>query len=409
MGVYDIASNTWTTIANPLGQGTGNITAYGGLLYLVAGQSFVSYDPVTGTTKTLASAPAFNDSSQDPTNGGPFNYCTGTGFQEWGAIAGYEGKIYGHQGDGCNGFAVYDIASNTWTELPLMPGYPVLGGTIDPSTGTYYTYGSYDEANFWSYSVATKTWTTRTFPSSVNDGGMAYVSAPGLQGIYAVYGEGSTGFARYNTVAGAYVSVKKSASAKTVGVGQKFTYTLRVKNSGGATATKVTVKDKLPSAVRFAKHSTSAGKCTGKATVTCSLGTLKAGKSATVKITVIARKAGKPKNTATVSTTAFNANLKPSSSVTVKITAKSLKLSVTPHTAGAGTRTCYAFTGTSGGKGVGGAKVSLAGRSATTSGSGSATLCLTLKQGTYHARITKSGYSSATAAIRVTAAPAFTG
>jgi hypothetical protein len=30
LGVYDIASNSWSTIPNPLGQGTGNITAVGG-------------------------------------------------------------------------------------------------------------------------------------------------------------------------------------------------------------------------------------------------------------------------------------------------------------------------------------------------------------------------------------------
>ena len=390
LGVYDIATGTWTTIANPLGSGTGDITAAGGLLYLAVGSSFVSYNPATNTTTTLAAAP---------------------GFSKWGALAAYNGKIYGSEGDGAGGgFAVYDIASNTWTALTPVPNGTVLGGAIDPVTGTFYTYGDYFGNTWDEYDIATGTWTTTTFPySSINDGGMAYVSTPGLQGIYATYGQDSTGFTRFNTTAGAAVSVKKTASAKTVGVGSKFSYTLHVKNAGGSDATGVKVSDKLPGAVRFSKDSASAGTCSGKSTVTCNLGTLKAGQSATVKITVTARKAGKAKNTATVSTSSFNTSTQLSSSVTVKITARALKLSVTPHKATAGTKTCYAFTATSGGKGVGGAKVSLSGHSATTSSSGHATLCVTLKKGTYHARITKSGFTSATAAIHVTAAPAFTG
>jgi uncharacterized repeat protein (TIGR01451 family) len=380
-------------MSSPLGSRTGDITSANGLIYLAVGSSFVSYNPSTGVTKTLATPPT-------------------PGFTDWGALVAYHGKIYGTEGDGNFGFYVYDISSNTWKTLPSVPNGSVLGAAIDPVTGTLYTYGNYDENHWDMFNIAAGTWTQATYPfASVDDGGLTYVSTPGLQGIYSTTGENDAafGFYRYNTVAGADVSVKKSASKKTVGVGGEFTYTLRVKNAGATSATGVKVTDKLPSAVKFVKHTTSAGTCSGTTTVTCHLGTLGAGKTDTVKITVKARKTGKPKNTATVSTTSINTSPTLTSSVTVKITAKRLKLSVTPRTAGAGTRTCYAFHGTSGGKGVHGAKVSLAGRSATTSSSGRATLCLTLKKGTYHARISKSGYVSASAAIRVTAAPAFTG
>jgi DNA-binding beta-propeller fold protein YncE len=97
---------------------------------------------------------------------------------------------------------------------------------------------------------------------------------------------------------------------------------------------------------------------------------------------------------------------------TVKIAAakKSLKLSVSPKSAKAGQSTCYAFKATSKGHGVKKVSVKLAGHTATTSGSGKATLCLTLKKGTYHARASKHGYTAAVAAIRITAAaPVFTG
>jgi uncharacterized repeat protein (TIGR01451 family) len=390
IGVYDIATGTWSTLTNPLGEATGDITSAGGLIYMGEGSGFVSYDPSTAATKTLASPPS--------------------GLSSWGVLAPYDGKIYATEGDGSSGFSVYDIASNTWTTLPDVPSGAVLGGAIDPVSGTFFAYGNYGGDTFDMYNIASGTWTTTTFPGTdVDDGGMAYVPTPGLQGIYATYGQDEDGFTRYNTVAGADVSIKKTASAKHVGVGQHLTYTLSVKNTGGSTADDVTAADKLPSDVKFHKDSTSAGRCSGKTTVTCSLGTVNAGRSVKVKITVTAKRKGKSKNTGTVSTSSFNLSTDTSSSVTVKIVGKPLKLSVTPHTAAAGVKTCYAFTGTSGGKAVGGAKVTLGGHSATTSSHGTASLCLSLKKGTYHPRISKSGYIAATAAIRVTAAPAFTG
>lgn len=402
MGVYDIATNTWTTTTNPLGQGTGNIVASGGLLYLVVGTSFVSYDPATNTTTTLAAAPGFPDSN-----------CPGCGFQRWGALAVYNGKIYGTQGNSHNGFAVYDIASNSWTELPLVPGGTVLGGAIDPITGTYYAYGTYGGSNFYAFDIASGAWTTLTFPyNNLDDGGLAYVSTPGLQGIYATYGEGSTGFTRFNTPAPASVSLKKSASHSRVTVGHGFSYTLKATNSGGFAADAVTVIDKLPSQVKLDKATASQGTCSGTTTVTCNLGTLDAGASATVTLKVTAKKAAKTKNTATLSTTSPNASTATSSSADVTIIAPALKLSVTPHSATAGRVTCYAFKATSGGKAVHGAKVALGGHRATTSKAGKARLCLSLTKGTHHARVTKSGYKAATAAIRVHAAaapPAFTG
>ena len=98
-----------------------------------------------------------------------------------------------------------------------------------------------------------------------------------------------------------------------------------------------------------------------------------------------------------------------SHTVKVASAAKPLKVSVTPSSAKAGQMTCYAFTVTSKRKGVGHVSVKLAGRTARTS-DGKASLCLTLKKGTYVARASRSGYRTAAARIRVTAAsPVFTG
>ncbi len=315
LAVYDIAANTWTTIANPLGEASGDITAYRGLLYMVNGTRFVSYKPSTGTTRTLADPPDFTDST------GKYGDCH-QGFQPWGSLAPYGGKIYGTEGNSCNAFAVYDVASNTWTELPTVPSGAVLGGAIDPVTGTFYTYGNYNGDTWDVYKIATHTWTTMTYPySNVGDGGLAYVSTPGLQGIYSTTGENDTGFGfnRYNTVAGPAVSVKNSAGKHHPSVGTKFKYTVRVKNSGGTSAKKVTLVDKLPSVVRIDSVRTTKGKCSAKRPVKCKLGTLKPGHSVKVRITVTAHKKGKGKSKATVKTTSFNASQKTTSTVTIKV------------------------------------------------------------------------------------------
>lgn len=323
MGVYDIATKTWTTMGFPpgtgSGDGTGDITAFGGRLYLAAGTEFVSYDPATNVTETLASAPAFSDATYEfqEEDG---NDCAGTGFTPWGALAVYKGQIYGTQGDGCSGSAVYDIASNKWTELPLVPGFTVLGGAVDPVSGTFFAYGGYEENGFFSLNTAKRTWSTLTFPSTdINDGGMAYIPTLGRQGIYATYGEDSTGFTRFNTVGGAAVSVKNSASAKHPSDGQTFTYTVRVQNKGGSSASKVVIRDTLSSKVDVDSVKASKGKCAGKHTVKCKLGTLKEGHSVKVKIKVTAAKTGKAKSTAKLTTPSFNVSSKIKSSVTVKI------------------------------------------------------------------------------------------
>ncbi|HEY3944388.1 MAG TPA: hypothetical protein VGL78_04105 [Solirubrobacteraceae bacterium] len=181
MGVYDIATGTWSTITNPLGAGTGDITSHMGLLYLVEGTDFVSYDPATDTTQTLASP--------------PFS------FTDYGGLAPYKGKIYGQEGNGDTGFAQYDIASDTWNTDENLPSGGVLGAAIDPVTGIFYAYGNYEDDLFYRYSTAQHHWLfTLQFPfHNLNDGGMAYVSAKGLQGIYATYGQGNNGFTRYVT------------------------------------------------------------------------------------------------------------------------------------------------------------------------------------------------------------------
>jgi uncharacterized repeat protein (TIGR01451 family) len=99
------------------------------------------------------------------------------------------------------------------------------------------------------------------------------------------------------------VSITNSDAPDPVGVGGNLTYTLDVRNSGPNPAAAVTVTDPLPAGVTFVSSATTAGSCSGTATVTCALGSLASGADATVTIVVRPTVAGPLSNTASVSTT----------------------------------------------------------------------------------------------------------
>jgi uncharacterized repeat protein (TIGR01451 family) len=103
-----------------------------------------------------------------------------------------------------------------------------------------------------------------------------------------------------NAPPSADMSITKSDSPDPVTVGSSLTYTITVKNNGPSAATGVTMTDPLPGTVTFVSATPSQGNCTGTATVTCSLGSLSNGASATVTIVVTPTQAGGISNTTTV-------------------------------------------------------------------------------------------------------------
>jgi uncharacterized repeat protein (TIGR01451 family) len=145
--------------------------------------------------------------------------------------------------------------------------------------------------------TSTRSWVARM---SVLGGLVALVLAlVGLQGASAA--EGPTD-----------LSVTKADSADPVVKGTNFTYTITVRNlgtGGTADATNVTVVDTLPSQVRFVSANPSAGTCQRQgSTVTCNLGTVIAGGTATVAIVVEAQTQGTASNLATVSAALADTN-----------------------------------------------------------------------------------------------------
>lgn len=279
IAVYDISSNSWKTIENPLLEGTGNIAAGNGKIYLAAGRDFVSYNPATEVTTELAEPPEFAAAE------------CGEGFEHWGGLQIVGDKIYGHQGNGCTGFAVYDIAGNSWKELPYAPETladessdpegPLLGSAFDPVTNTYITYGPYGGKTLYRFDIEAGSWSTGSLPFEVDDGGMAYVDLPGLEGVYMIQGEEGTEFTRYTERNSTDLTPLISAK---VAKGGEVTYSIQVRNNGPERAGGVVLTDPIPVGAKLISADTPQGTCAPTSDLTCKLGLLRSGATAVVTI-----------------------------------------------------------------------------------------------------------------------------
>jgi uncharacterized repeat protein (TIGR01451 family) len=103
------------------------------------------------------------------------------------------------------------------------------------------------------------------------------------------------------------LDVDKTVHPRTVQVGDRQIFTVRITNDGSTRAERVRMRDPLPSKVRFIRASTSRevpGSCgIEDRVVTCRLGTLRADRTVTVKIYVRPVEAGSYTNRAFVSFT----------------------------------------------------------------------------------------------------------
>jgi uncharacterized repeat protein (TIGR01451 family) len=97
------------------------------------------------------------------------------------------------------------------------------------------------------------------------------------------------------------LSISKTDSPDPVVKGSNLTYTVTVTNTGANDASGVEVTDTLPGDVDFVSATPSQGTCNQNgATVTCQLGQVNAGQTATVTIVVKTKKQGTLSNTAVV-------------------------------------------------------------------------------------------------------------
>jgi uncharacterized repeat protein (TIGR01451 family) len=101
-------------------------------------------------------------------------------------------------------------------------------------------------------------------------------------------------------VAAADLAISKGAVPDPVRVGHRLTYTLTIGNAGPSIASAVSVTDPLPVSAAFVSVSVTAGSCVGTSTVTCSLGDMLPGATATITIVVRPTLGGTLTNAASV-------------------------------------------------------------------------------------------------------------
>jgi len=107
------------------------------------------------------------------------------------------------------------------------------------------------------------------------------------------------------------LAITKSDSPDPVKSGQNLTYTIVVTNNGPGTGTGVVMTDNLPKNAGFASVSTTKGTCEAKpakATVTCNLGDMASGTSATIIIVAKSPTRGPISNKASVTATSPDPN-----------------------------------------------------------------------------------------------------
>jgi uncharacterized repeat protein (TIGR01451 family) len=129
-------------------------------------------------------------------------------------------------------------------------------------------------------------------------------------GFSTVFGLGVFGEITQGGGTGANLLVQKSDSPDPVLVGNLLTYSIDMTNLGPEDAVNAVITDALPSRVDFDSASASQGSCSeAGGTVTCDLGDLVSGNSATVTISVIPNQEGSVTNTAVGSSDTQDPNL----------------------------------------------------------------------------------------------------
>ncbi|MBN1161592.1 MAG: hypothetical protein JXA17_06585 [Dehalococcoidales bacterium] len=187
---YDIATDTWSALADaPCNVAAGGALACDGNNYIYAlhgnlsgdwhqDRYFSRYDIASNTWTSLANTPSSVGEGGSLTFDGTY--------------------IYALRGNYRQHFWRYDIATNSWSYLAYTPAGVGGGGALTYAGGDYiYALRGSSTNNFWKYSISGDTWTSLTgTPSGVDEGGA--LAADGDNYVYALKGLNTVTFWRYN-------------------------------------------------------------------------------------------------------------------------------------------------------------------------------------------------------------------
>lgn len=173
LGIYNIASNSWTTVNNNIG-GTTMLTNDGSYVYLANSAGVKRYDPATSNITSLP-YPIWSPNS---------NY---------GALAYLDGKLYlGGDYNWGGTFGRLDLNSSIWTMLPYASSW-MMGAAADPSAKAVYLFNSYNRLG--RYNVGENSINYIPLPN-VNTSystSLAYGNAPSAR-VYVAFDSGGFGY-----------------------------------------------------------------------------------------------------------------------------------------------------------------------------------------------------------------------
>ncbi|HEX6098596.1 MAG TPA: SBBP repeat-containing protein [Thermoanaerobaculia bacterium] len=129
------------------------------------------------------------------------------------------------------------------------------------------------------------------------------------------------------------LAIAKAADGPFV-AGQNSTFQITVTNTGATAALDVVVTDALPAGVTLVSATPSQGSCPGTSPVTCNLGTVAGGSSATISLVVVPASPGPLSNTATVTTGSADPNAANDSSTVLVQVGENADLSIVKTAAG---------------------------------------------------------------------------
>jgi len=352
---YDPATNTWATRAPmPTPRSVlGVVAAANGKLYAIGGQTTGSiilatveeYDPTTDTWATkapmptpraafgVAAAPIGKVYAIGGGNAGSVVFSTveeyDPALDTWttkapmptprislSAALAPNGKVYAIGGltypfTFFSTVEAYDPATNTWSTGAPMPTARASLGLATAANGKLYAIGGQAPVGssgagpittVEAYDPATNAWIAKTAMPTAR---AAFGVGPAASGkVYAIGGAGTGPYLstveEFDPEGGIDLAISQTDSPDPVAIGGILTYIVVARNNGPASATGVTLTDTLPAGVTFISASASQGACSGTTTLTCALGSLASGASATVTISVKSTAAGVLTDTASV-------------------------------------------------------------------------------------------------------------
>jgi uncharacterized repeat protein (TIGR01451 family) len=140
--------------------------------------------------------------------------------------------------------------------------------------------------------------------------------------------------------ASADLSITKTGPS-TVNPNTNASYMINVSNAGSSNSQNVTVTDVIPSNTSFVSATPSQGSCSGTSTVTCSLGTINAGSSATIALVLHVNSGTAVTNSASVTADTLDPNLANNTSTTATASPTPLPSSLILILAGLGVLVLY--------------------------------------------------------------------